>query len=330
MLSYVVKRILRSIPQLLLISIVAFIVIQLPPGDFADLYFDGLRNLGASIPDEAVEAFRRQHGLDRPMVVQYVAWMRDILLHLDFGHSLYYDRPVGDVILGRIPLTFAIALGSLAFTWGVGIPLGVFVASRQGTLADYVLTMLSFVAMSIPPFLLGLLVMYLLATKAHISADGLFSPAMRTQPWSWAKFVDLLGHLLLPIVLVGTSGVAGTVRVMRATMLDELHQPYVTVARAKGLPERLVLLRYPLRLALSPIISSLNRLLPWLFSAGFLVDIILSLPTASHAMGVACFTQDIYLAGSYILIIGALTPVSAVCSDILLATFDPRIRFGRD
>jgi peptide/nickel transport system permease protein len=214
-------------------------------------------------------------------------------------------------------------------TWGVGIPLGVYVAVHQGAIADYVLTTLSFAAMSVPPFLLALLIMYFLSTKAGISVDGLFSSEMRLQPWSWAKFLDLMVHLLLPIVLVGVGGIAGTVRVIRATMLDELHQVYVTVARAKGLPERLVLLRYPLRLALSPIISSLNFVLPWLFSGGFLVDMILGLPTASHAMAVACVTQDIYLAGSYVLLIGAIMPISTVISDILLATFDPRIRFGK-
>ena len=182
--------------------------------------------------------------------------------------------------------------------------------------------------MAVPPYLLAMLVMYGARVALGLSVGGMYSPDVAVQPWGWAKFVDLIKHLWLPVVLVATGGVAGTVRMLRATMLDELHRPYVTVARAKGLPELIVLLRYPLRLAISPIISGFNQLLPWLFSGGFLIDMVFSLPTASPTFYVACLSQDVYLAGSYVLIIGALTSLSTMLSDILLAAVDPRIRFG--
>jgi peptide/nickel transport system permease protein len=203
------------------------------------------------------------------------------------------------------------------------------VAARQYSVADHVITTLSYVGMAVPPFLLALVLMYGAHTMLDLRVGGLSSPDFEGQPWSWAKFVDLLMHLWLPAVLVGTGGVAGTVRTLRATMLDELHKPYVAVARAKGLRELVVLVRYPMRLAISPIISGLNRLLPWLFSGGFLVEMVFSLPTASFVFFSACRRQDVYLAGTYVLIMGALTSVSTMLSDILLAAIDPRIRFGK-
>jgi peptide/nickel transport system permease protein len=330
MLRYIVKRSLRTIPQLFLLSIVAFIIIQLPPGDIVQFHFDRLRNAGVPFSEGTVQAFRRAYGLDRPLFVQYLIWMRNILFRFDFGYSFFWMQPVDKVIVDRIPLTFALALGSLLFTWAVGIPIGVFVAVKQYSVADYVLTSLSFVAMAVPPFLLATVLMYWASVKLGVNIVGMFSQEFQGQSWSWAKFVDMLKHLWLPMVLVGVGGVPGMVRMLRATMLDELHKQYVTVARAKGLAEITVLLRYPMRLAISPIVSGFTWLLPWLFSGGFLVEMILSVPTASQAMVTACFAQDMYLASSYVLITGALTSVSSMLSDFLLAALDPRIRLGSE
>ncbi|MBN1580423.1 MAG: ABC transporter permease [Anaerolineae bacterium] len=315
--------------QLFLLSIVAFIIIELTPGDSVKAYFNRLRAGGASIPEEYEQRFREFYGLDKPWPIRYLTWMRHIIFRFHFGYSFFWMQTVEDVIIRRVPLTFAIALGSLLFTWAVGIPVGAYVAVRQYSLLDYVITTLSYVGMAVPSYLLALMVMYVAHIELGISIGGMFSPDIATQPWSWIKLVDLIGHLWLPIVLVGSGGVAGTIRTLRAMMLDELHKPYVSVARAKGLPELIVLLRYPMRLAISPIISGLNLLLPWLFSGGFLVDMVFSLPTASFVFGAACFMQDVYLAGTYVLIIGALTSVSTLLSDILLAALDPRIRLGK-
>jgi peptide/nickel transport system permease protein len=327
-LHYIIKRVWRTVVQLFLLSIVAFVIIELPPGDSVKIYFNRLRTAGANVPEEYEQWFRMFYGLDKPWPVRYLTWMRHILTHFHFGHSFLWGQHVEDIIVSRIPLTFAIAFGSLLFTWAVGIPIGVFVAVRQYSATDYVITTLSYVSMAVPPFLMALMVMYGARVALNLSVGGLFSPDLAVQPWSWAKFVDLIKHLWLPVVLTATGGVAGTVRMLRATMLDELHRPYVTVARAKGLPELIVLLRYPLRLAISPIVSGMNQLLPWLFSGGFLIDMMFSLPTASYVFATACFVQDVYLAGSYVLIIGTLTSLSSMLSDILLAALDPRIRIG--
>ena len=329
MLRYVVRRTWRTVVQLLLISIVAFFIIELPPGDSVSIYFNSLRAAGYDPPEGYEEWFREYHGLDKPWPGRYVTWMRRIFTRFHFGYSLFWGKHAEEVILSKIPLTFALALGSLLLTWAVGIPIGVFVAVRQYSAIDYAITTLSYVGIAVPPFLLAMMVMYGARVALDLSVGGMYSPDVAVQPWGWVKFIDLIAHLWLPVVLIATGGVAGTIRTLRATMLDELHRPYVAVARAKGLPERIVLLRYPLRLAISPIISGFNQLLPWLFSGGFLIDMVFSLPTASPTFYRACISQDVYLAGSYVLIIGALTSLSTMLSDILLAAVDPRIRFGR-
>jgi len=329
MLHYVAGRSWRMVVQLLLLSIVAFAIIELPPGDSVQIYFNRLRAAGYAPPEGYEEWFRAYHGLDKPWPVRYLTWMRHILTRFHFGYSLFWGRHVEDVIISRIPLTFALALSSLLFTWAVAIPIGVFVAVRQYSPLDYVITTLSYVGMAVPPFLLAMMVMYGARVALGLSVGGMFSPDLAVQPWGWAKFVDLTKHLWLPVVLIASGGVAGTIRTLRATMLDEMHRPYVAVARSKGLPERIVLLRYPLRLAVSPIVSGFNQLLPWLFSGSFLVEMVFSLPTASPIFYGACLSQDVYLAGSYVLIVGALTSLSTMLSDVLLAALDPRIRFGK-
>jgi peptide/nickel transport system permease protein len=329
MLSYIILRVVRAIPQLLLISVLTFIIIQLPPGDIVTYQIQRLQASGVQISQQQAEALIRQYGMDRPVHLRYFLWIGNIITRFDFGYSYAFEKPVAQVIAERMGYTFAIALASAIFTWVVAIPIGIFAAVRQYSIADYVITFLTFVGLAVPAFFLAMIIMYVALTKFGIRAGGLFSPEYLVQPWSWGKFLNLLSNMWLPIILLGTGGVAGTIRTMRAMMLDELRKQYVTVARAKGLSEFLVIMRYPVRLAINPIISGLMWLLPWLFSGGIILEIVLNLPTAGPALYAALRQQDMYMAGAYILITGALTAVSALCSDIMLAAADPRIRFGR-
>ena len=328
MLSYILQRILRAIPQLLLISVLAFTIIQLPPGDMVTYQLQRLRASGVEVSEAQAEALMRQYGMDKPMPRRYLLWISNIITKFDFGYSYTYEKPVSQVLMERMGYTFAIALFAHVFTWSVAIPIGIYVAVRQYSIADYLVTFITFIGLAVPAFFLALLIMYVALTRFGIRAGGLFSPEYLVQPWSWGKFLNLLSNLWLPIILLGTGGVAGTIRTMRAMMLDELRKQYVTVARAKGLAELLVIVRYPVRLAINPILSSVMWLLPWLFSGGIMVEIVLNLPTAGPALYASLRQQDMYMAGAYVVITGALTAISAVFSDVLLAMSDPRIRFG--
>jgi len=328
MLAYIIQRIIRVIPQLLLISVLAFIIIQLPPGDIVTKQIERLQNSGVSVDQQQAEALRRQYGMDRPMYQRYLLWISNIITEFDFGYSYTFEKPVADVIMERMGYTFAIALFAHIFTWTVAIPIGIYVAVKQYSIADYIVTIITFIGLAVPAFFLAMIIMYVALTKFGIRTGGLFSQEYMVLPWSWGKFVDLLKHMWLPIILLGTGGVAGTIRTMRAMMLDELRKQYVTVARAKGLSEFQVIVRYPTRLAINPILSGVMWLLPWLFSGGIILEIVLNLQTAGPALYASLRNQDMYMAGAYILITGILTAISAILSDVLLAVSDPRIRFG--
>ncbi len=328
MLAYIIQRIIRVIPQLLLISVLAFIIIQLPPGDIVTKQIERLQNSGVSVDQQQAEALRRQYGMDRPMYQRYLLWISNIITEFDFGYSYTFEKPVADVIMERMGYTFAIALFAHIFTWTVAIPIGIYVAVKQYSIADYIVTIITFIGLAVPAFFLAMIIMYVALTKFGIRTGGLFSQEYMVLPWSWGKFVDLLKHMWLPIILLGTGGVAGTIRTMRAMMLDELRKQYVTVARAKGLSEFQVIVRYPTRLAINPILSGVMWLLPWLFSGGIILEIVLNLQTAGPALYASLRNQDMYMAGAYILITGVLTAISAILSDVLLAVSDPRIRFG--
>ena len=328
MLSYILQRILRAIPQLFLISVLAFTIIQLPPGDIVTYQLERLRASGVEVDEAQAELLMRQYGMDKPMLQRYLLWIGNIITKFDFGYSYTFEKTVSQVIMERMGYTFAIALASAIFTWVVAIPIGIFAAVRQYSMADYVITFLTFVGLAVPAFFLALIIMYVALTRFGVRTGGLFSPEYMVQPWSWGKFLNLLSNMWLPIILLGTGGVAGTIRTMRAMMLDELRKQYVTVARAKGLAELVVIMRYPVRLAINPIISGLMWLLPWLFSGSIILGIVLNLPTAGPALYASLRQQDMYMAGAYIVITGALTAVSAIFSDVLLAMSDPRIRFG--
>ena len=328
MLAYIIQRIIRAIPQLVLISILAFIIIQLPPGDIVTYQIRRLQSSGVEVSEQQAQALMKQYGMDRPMYQRYLLWISKIVTKFDFGYSYTFEKPVAQVIMERMGYTFVLALAAAIFTWVVAIPIGILAAVRQYSVADYIITFFTFVGLAVPAFFLAMIIMYVALSRFGIRVGGLFSSEYMVQPWSWGKFLNLLSNLWLPIILLGTGGVAGKIRTMRAMMLDELRKQYVTVARAKGLSELQVIMRYPVRLAINPIISGLMWLLPWLFSGGIILEIVLNLPTAGPALYASLRQQDMYMAGAYILIIGALTAVSALFSDIMLAVSDPRIRFG--
>lgn len=326
MFVFIVKRMLWMLPFLLAISFLSFVLIQLPPGDYVTTY---IATLAASneVVDQATAAdLRNRFGLDQPMIIQYWKWISNIVLHGDFGLSFEWQQPVGDLIWERMALTLLLTFSTLLVTWGVALPIGVFSAVKKYSIGDYVVTFLSFLGLAVPSFLLALVLMYVAAVEFGQNVGGLFSDQYLTAPWSMAKVVDLMQHLWIPVIILAVSGTASLIRVMRANMLDELNRPYVTTARAKGLSEFTLLVKYPMRMALNPFISTIAWLLPNLVSGSIIVAIVLSLPTAGPLLLQSLMSQDMYLAGAFILLICVLTVTGSLISDILLALVDPRIR----
>jgi peptide/nickel transport system permease protein len=328
MLNYILLRLLRMIPQIFIISILAFIIIQLPPGDYLTEHINRLRDSGVTLDQSEIDRLTKMYGLDQPMHVQYFKWITNIVTRFDFGYSFQWNRPVNDIIGSRIGMTFFIAFLSFLVCWSIAIPVGIFVAVKQYSIADYVFTFFGFIGLAVPGFLLALVLMYVSYAWLGLRVGGLFSPEFETQGWSVAKFIDLMKHIWLPVLILAIGGTANLIRTMRATMLDELRKQYVTVARAKGLSELNVLINYPVRIAINPILSTFGWLLVWFFSGGTIVEIVLNLNTAGPVLWRALMQQDMYTAGAYIMIIGTLTAFGSLVSDILLAVIDPRIRFG--
>ena len=326
MLVFIVKRLLWMLPFLVAISFLSFVLIQLPPGDYVTTYIATLAASNEVIDQNTAIDLRNRFGLDQPMVVQYWKWISNIVFHGDFGLSFEWQQPVGDLIWERMALTLLLTLSALLVTWGVALPVGVFSAVKKYSMGDYVVTLLSFLGLAVPSFLLALVLMYVAAVEFGQNVGGLFSEEYLTAAWSIDKVIDLMQHLWIPVVILAVSGTASLIRVMRANMLDELHKPYVTTARAKGLSEFTLLVKYPMRLALNPFISTIAWLLPNLISGSIIVAIVLSLPTAGPLLLQSLMSQDMYLAGAFILLICALTVFGSLISDILLALIDPRIR----
>jgi peptide/nickel transport system permease protein len=326
MAQYIVRRLLLLIPTVLAISMVTFVIIQLPPGDFLTTYIMTLEGSGQIIDEAEAAALREQYGLGQPIYVQYGKWMLGVLRGR-FGQSLAWQQPVADLIWERLVLTVVLSLSSVLFIWAVAFPVGVYSAIRQYSVWDYVFTFLSFVGVGIPSFLLALVVMWFALTQFGISVGGLFSAEYADAPWSLAKVWDLLQHLWIPMVVLGLGGTAGLIRIMRANLLDELHKPYVVAARAKGIPETRVL-RYPIRVALNPFISTIGWTLPGLVSGSTIVSVVLNLPTTGPLLLRALTSQDMYLAGTILLLLSVLTVIGTLISDVLLAWLDPRIRLS--
>ena len=327
MLQFIVRRIAILIPLLILVSVVAFVVIQLPGGGFVDSYIRTLELQGGSINAAQKAALIRQYGLDKPVLVQYFIWITKIVLHGDFGNSFRFQRPVADLLMERVPRTIAISITSIILTWIIALPIGVLSALKKYSFWDYLFTFLSFLGLSIPAFLLALVLLYYVFTHTGYLATGLFSPEYIDAPWSFAKIANLLQNIWLPLVVLSVTSTAGIIRIMRASLLDELKKQYVTTARAKGLPEWRVILQYPIRIAINPLISTIGWTLPAVVGGELVVSKVLNLPTVGPMMLDATLGQDMYLAGGFVLILSTLTVIGTLISDILLAWADPRIRF---
>jgi peptide/nickel transport system permease protein len=328
MLSYIIYRLLQLLPLLFLISILTFMIIELPPGDYLTSYVTRMEQSGTKVDEAVVERLKLEYGLDKPLYFRYLWWIWKILSRGDLGRSFSYGMPVTQVIGDRLLLTMTISVLSLLFVWATAIPIGIYAATHQYSVGDYLFTFLGFIGMAVPGFLLALVLMYLSITRLNWSVAGLFSPEYADAPWSWAKIADMLKRLWLPVIIIGISGTAGLIRVMRGTLLDELRKPYVTTARAKGLVERRLLFKYPVRIAINPMISTIGWLLPSLVSGAGITAIVLNLPTCGPVLVMALMNQDMYLAGSFVLILSTLTVIGTLLSDILLAAVDPRIRYG--
>ncbi len=327
--KYILKRLLLMIPTLFAVSLVSFAVIQLPPGDFLTTRVGALIEQGQTIEVSVLDDLRARYGLGEPIYVQYWKWITGILLRGDFGQSFDWNELVGKLIWDRIGLTMLISLASLLFIWAVAFPIGIYSAVKQYSAGDYIATFLGFVGIAIPDFLIALVLMYVAFKYFGYSVAGLFSADYVDAPWSWAKVADLLQHIWIPMIIIGLAGTASLIRTMRANLLDELKKPYVVTARAKGLSEVRLILKYPVRVALNPFISTIGWILPTLVSGATIVSIVLNLPTTGPLMLHALMNQDMYLAGAFILLLSTLTIIGTLLSDILLALIDPRIRYAK-
>jgi peptide/nickel transport system permease protein len=314
------------IPTLFIISVVSFTIIQLPPGDYLTSYIAQLSAMGEGIDAAQIAALRDRYGVDQPVYVQYAKWIRGIVLRGDFGMSMEWRRPVKDLIWERLALTFVLSLSTLLLTWVISFPIGVYSAVHQHSVGDYVATFIGFLGLATPGFLLALILMWIASAYFGQSVGGLFSPDFVDAPWSIAKVVDMLKHLWIPMIVLGTSGAAELIRIMRANLLDEIRKPYVVTARAKGLSEFGLLIKYPVRAALNPFVSTVGWHLPGLVSGSIIVAVVLSLPMTGPLLLRALVSQDMYLAGAVILMLSVLTVIGTLISDLLLVWLDPRIR----
>jgi len=326
--SYIVKRILMLVPLVLALSVVIFFIIKLPPGDFLSTYISKIELAGGKVNDGQITMLKRQYGLDKSDAEQYFMWMGNILLRGDFGRSFTYDKPVTEILKERFGYTMAISLITLIVSWGVAIPIGIYSATHKYSAWDHFFTLFGFIGMAVPGFLLALVLIYLIFVHTGVAFTGMFSAEYAAAPWSLGKFLNMLPRFFLCVFIVGLTGTAQMIRTMRAMTLDELEKQYVTTARAKGLEERKMLVKYPIRMAINPQVSTIGWILPGLISGEVVVSIVLNMPTMGPVMRNAFMNQDMYLAGSMMLFVAMLTIIGTLVSDILLSVLDPRIRFG--
>jgi peptide/nickel transport system permease protein len=329
MVMYFLRRLGLALVTCVFISVLSFVIIRLPPGDFVDAYIANLAASGSTISVEQGEAMRREYGLDRPLVVQYARWMGRVLQG-DFGVSMAWRRPVTEVIGDRLWLTMIVSVSALFLTWMIALPIGIYSAMRQYSFWDYLFTTLGFIGLAIPNFLLALILMYLGFRYLGLNVGGLFSAEYIQAPWSWARVWDLTKHLPLPAAVLALAGTAQLIRIMRANLLDELRKPYVVTARAKGMPEARVIWKYPVRAALNPFASTIAYLFPYLVSGSIIISLVLSLPTVGPLLLKALIAQDMFLAGTIVLLLGVMTVIGTFISDLVLMWVDPRIRFQMD
>jgi len=319
------RRLILAVFTCVMISILTFIIIRLPPGDFVDAYIANLAASGSTVSAEEANALRREYGLDRSVLVQYGFWISRVL-HGDLGVSMMWRRPVTEVIGDRLWLTMVVSFAALFLTWIIALPIGIYSAVRQYSVGDYIATTLGFIGLAIPNFLLALILMYAGFRYFGLAIGGLFSAEYAEAPWSWAKAWDLAKHVPLPACVLALAGTAQLIRIMRANLLDELRKPYVVTARAKGISETRLLLKYPVRAALNPFASAIAYLFPYLVSGSIVVSLVLGLPTVGPLLLQALVAQDMFLAGSIVLLLGILTVIGTLVSDLLLMWIEPRIR----
>lgn len=327
MLVYIIRRLIMLIPILFLVSLIAFFVIELPPGDWASTYVSQLRTSGIELSDQEAQRISQTYGFDQPTYVRYLKWIQGIVLHGDFGWSFQWGRPVNEVLAERLPITLTISILALVFSWIVAIPIGIYSATHQYSLIDYFATLIGFIGLATPGFLLAMILAWGANQYFGFSALGLYSKEYLDAPWSAAKALDMLKHMILPLIIIGMASAGTTIRVLRGNLLDELKKQYVTTARAKGLGETRLLFKYPVRLALNPVFSTIGWLLPAIFAGEVLISIVLSVPSVGPLLLRATLAQDMYLVGSIVLILSALTIIGSLISDIYLAWADPRIRY---
>jgi len=327
-LGYIARRFVLAILTIWAITVVSFLIIQLPPGDYVTSYVASMSASGSAVSEAEAQSLREQYGLNQPIFIQYIKWM-GLILRGNFGMAMEWSRPVLDVIGDRLTLTVVISVAAIIFTWALALPIGIYSAVKRYSIGDYVFTFLGFIGLAVPGFMLALIVMYVGFKYFGANIGGLFSVEFADAPWSWAKFVDMLKHLPVVAIVLGVSGTAQLIRIMRSNLLDELRKPYVMTARARGLSEMRVIVKYPVRVALNPFVSTIGYLFPYIVSGSIIVSLVLSLPTVGPLLLKALIAQDMFLAGTIILLLGVMTVIGTFISDLLLMWVDPRIRLGR-
>jgi peptide/nickel transport system permease protein len=326
MAKYIIKRVLYMIPTLFVISLISFVIIQLPPGDFLTTYVATLRSQGEDLDAQAIQSLQEQYGLNQPIYIQYAKWIGNIITRGDFGLSFEWRRPVSELIWDRLGLTMFISLLTILLTWLIAIPMAVYVATHQYSFIDYLMSFISFIGLGTPGFLIALVYLWVMLAAFGVNAAGLFSEQFINAPWSLAKFQNMMGRIWAPVLILALENTAAIVRTVRANLLDELNKPYVETARAKGLKERALTWKYPVRVALNPFFSTVGWTLAALVSGETLVAVVLNIQTSGPLLLRALISQDMYLAGAFVLLLSALTVIGTLLSDILLAVADPRIR----
>lgn len=311
---------------MLLVSLTVFALIQLPPGDFVTSWAAQAAAAGEDVTPQMMEEMRRRFGLDQPVYMQYFTWIGKIIFEGDFGYSFEWNAPVSSLLGERMGLTLILTISTLILSWCIALPVGIYSAVRRYSLLDYAFTLTAFVSLAVPGFLLALVLMYLSVKYFNLDVTGLFSAEYANAPWSWGRVLDLLAHIWIPVIILGSEASAALIRIMRANLIDQLHMPYVVTARAKGLTETALLLKYPVRIALNPFVSTLGWTIPRLVSGAVIVSIVLNVPIAGPMLLQSLLSQDIYLSGAFLLLLCLMTVIGTLLSDILLVILDPRIR----
>jgi peptide/nickel transport system permease protein len=327
MVAYLMRRLMLAVLTCVFISIATFAIIHLPPGDYVSSYVAQMAASGSSMTQEEADVLRHQYGLDQPLAVQYLKWI-SLALQGNFGMSMEWHRSVYDLIADRLLLTMVVSAAAVLTTWILALPIGIYTAVRQHSVSDYVFTLLGFIGLAVPSFLIALVLMYIGFRYFGTTVGGLFSPEYAEAPWSWGRVGDLAWHLPLPAIILGLGSTAQVMRVMRANLLDELRKPYLVTALARGMPLWRAILKYPVRVALNPFISTIGYILPYVVSGSVIVSLVLGLPTVGPVLYKSLVAQDLFLAGSIVLMLGTLTVIGTLLSDLLLVAIDPRIRLG--